>query len=465
MADIKINGTNLIEGDTILNFSDTTPSAPAGSVNVNWGYTESSSGHEASASVPADELGGVLVAEEQFVSDLKSAIIEDGLDHSTLENLTWTTCGHISGSVEPSFATFDDEGVATLTKHSEVDHSVLGNLRWVECGHYSDEDEAMVAGFNSEGIAVEISIAALADQVVVELKHDDLNHLEWPESGHFGDNGSIAAFANSDGAAECLTPAQVAGLISHADLDGLEWENSGHFGAGGKLAGFQVSTGEPIYVDPQDLDITVDLETQVAGVLPVANGGRLVPPQPTFAVKAIEWMEPVQVPNGTTAPGGNRLYFTLHFEEVGHVYDAITAHVAGTAQSGSNIITALYSVGSNGNPNELLWNSATTSSATTGLKVMTFAAGTWASAGAGYKNGSNELLLTPGMAVWKVIFPSSASSFRYLNMPRSLGSSGDGATEAYNGFSEVSTFPTLPATATPVSRNGSMMVLPLRWTS
>lgn len=215
--------------------------------------------------------------------------------------------------------------------------------------------------------------------------------------------------------------------------------------------GIAISNGDGVSGNP-----AIDFNATTAW-----RGGAIPPVRPTFAVKAVEYMLPDAATPGTTSLAQDEIRYTLHYEadKGGATYDAICAVTTTAAQ---NAVFALYSAhATTGNPDKLLWSSS--AQATNTNHVVLFSAGTWTADGADYHDGSDQLLTTLGMSLWRAILTDGAVTWRsILGGARQIGINSDCVTN-YIGFQETSTYPTLPATATPVSRTGAIPVLPLRW--
>jgi hypothetical protein len=191
-------------------------------------------------------------------------------------------------------------------------------------------------------------------------------------------------------------------------------------------------------------------------------GSASIPPIPVFAGCGIEYMESVKSSQPTQATGGNRITYSLHYQEGSdQAYSAITVTVA-TAVSGSNMHTMLYSLSPNSEPQDLLWTSEITPTTTIGPKTMDFVSGTWTLAGDEFKDANGNLFLPYGKSVWKAHFPDSGNSWRCVGFPRSLGRPVDAASSPIVGYWQTASFPAIPDPAVPsnnLTTSLPMMVL------
>lgn len=222
--------------------------------------------------------------------------------------------------------------------------------------------------------------------------------------------------------------------------------------------GISISDGGGVAAAPV---ITVVPATLVAA-------GVAAVPRIAWTTSAIEFM-------ATSAAGSNstttslttgQIRYILHFEEqgAGATYDAINAFST-TGGAGALTTFALYSGhSSTKKPDTLLWSCGTSAASGANTQyTITFASGTWTGAGASYKDGSDRLLTTYGMILWRAQLNTVGNvTFRCLsttnvkNIGVDINGNGD-----YRGFSEtVGSFQT---TATPVVYTSPIPTLPLRW--
>jgi hypothetical protein len=210
----------------------------------------------------------------------------------------------------------------------------------------------------------------------------------------------------------------------------------------------------------------LNLATETTGSLPASQGGVGARPRPVFSVKGIEWMANNGEASTTVdALAGSRVHYSLHHEEDlnGHTYDAISAVVTAGATTSS---LALYSYNeATGQPGVLLWQSVTGTNPAS--HIMVFASGTWdAASSVGYKNGSNQLVLTCSMTVVKAALGSGNTTWRTLNatQTRNIGTSTDIVT-GYTGWTENVVWPTFSPTASVSDLSTPNVSTVLRWIS
>lgn len=133
--------------------------------------------------------------------------------------------------------------------------------------------------------------------------------------------------------------------------------------------------------------------------------GLLLAPKVGTVTKTRMWSQVSASGSGSAAFVGGTAIFVLHFDPFGTTYDAIETRVITTAGT-SKYRAAVYTHGSDGQPDVLLWtgdeiDSGTTG--TTGTKTQLFASnGVWVASPGSYKDGSNRLRLERGQSVWVV---------------------------------------------------------------
>jgi len=402
-AGVTVNGDFVSAGD----FSDNNPSPPGGSVNVVWDYDPGTG--EVSASVPNTFGSGnsdVTVNGGGTVASANFNASTPAAPASAL-NVTWQSAGGISAYVAKA-------DLVTLLNLSAIEVNGGGVRAASDFG----------ASPAAPGSATLVTWQASGNNV---SGYVDLSSYGVGDSDVTVNGGGVRAASNLNAS----TPAAPASSVN------LTWQASGS-----------------------------DVSGYIAKSSILTLLGYLTPPAPTHTVKGVCWMAGnAAVASTTQAISGNQCKFGMHFEEhdLGHTYDAIG--MFSSSGVGNNAKTAIYSVGSNGNPSALLWSSAVSSTNTANTNhIFTFAGGTWTAAGATYKDGSNRLVLTRGQAIYTACMTDGNVTWRVLNgvQVRNFGISTD-TTTGYQGFTENQTYPTFTDPATPVSLTAQLPCMVLRF--
>lgn len=199
--------------------------------------------------------------------------------------------------------------------------------------------------------------------------------------------------------------------------------------------------------------------------------GLIVPERPTFSANHDEDMEVTSLTAGSQAYTSDSMHITRHTERYsGRVFDAILSNTTGVAGTSQYRLAIYDEDPTTHNPVNLLWygpaQDASAATGTTGVKVFTFAGGTWEVAGASYKDGSSRLVLERGQSIWKVLHTVGTASVRSVTLGacRPLGRDLANGT-AFTMFSGARAFALgLPATV-PALTGQTLQVpmMPLRY--
>jgi hypothetical protein len=151
----------------------------------------------------------------------------------------------------------------------------------------------------------------------------------------------------------------------------------------------------------------------------VVTAGWKAPPRIEHTGRAVEWMAVSTANPGTNTRAFNSIAScSLHFEEQpSATYDAILPSTTSASAAGGTITLAIYALDPATNrPGALLWSSNTIAAGNVNVNhTVTFASdGTWAAAGAAYKDGSDRLVLTAGQAIWKGAWGSVSTQWRTI---------------------------------------------------
>ncbi len=124
---------------------------------------------------------------------------------------------------------------------------------------------------------------------------------------------------------------------------------------------------------------------------------------PNLGAAGFDWMQ-VGGQAGSGNFGQDVATLTPHYEEAAvRVWDEICVETKSATVSGT-VELALYSNDpTTDSPDELLWYSGTVSVVTTGVKCVTFASGTWTTAGAPFRTGSDQLETEEFEIVWRAV--------------------------------------------------------------
>lgn len=346
---VTVNGAALVD----LNFSDTTPAAGAGDLNILWTKDGGS---------PANVAGAVDVS-----------------------------------ALEP------------LLHHNLVSS---GSLAWGSCAHTGTASR--IAGFDALGATTYYAIGT--------------NLQAWD-----ADLDAYAALSTT-------------GLVTRTGAGSVVTRQIGVSGTG-------MSVTDPTGVGG---DPTVVFAPPAAWL-----AGLIVTPQTIFGSLTVSYMAAC-AQNVTANFTTGTIYYVKHVEEaLTRTYDAICLR-----STAATVTMAMYGRHSTtGAPDTLLWTGV--ASTATGNHAITFAAGTWAAAGAAYKDGSNRLVLPYGLDVWFGFQVTASATWRALttSLCRNIGWHTDlstGTPSGFTGYTETAVYPTYAATATPVAYQSTIPQVALR---
>lgn len=175
----------------------------------------------------------------------------------------------------------------------------------------------------------------------------------------------------------------------------------------------------------------------------LAGSASAHPFYPDLGNSGFDWMQ-VGGQAGSGALAQDVAVLTPHYEgAVSRVWDEFCVDVK-SAVLGATVELALYSNDTTTDtPDELLWYGPSVSASTTGMKCVTFASGTWTTAGAAFQTTSDSLETAFEEVVWRAVAADDGQpSLARLDTSsrRSLGSQLTSLTNAeLSGFSY--TFP------------------------
>lgn len=405
-------------------------------------------------------------------------------DHTSLLNLNWTQSAH-TGTAN-SAAIFDVTGAAALlslpvpiayggtgqtTQTSAFDALAPTTDKGDIVSHNGSDNIRVASGTHGQVLTVDSgSTAGVAWKTLTTNDHSLLSNLNWLASAHTGTANRVAVF-NAAGQADY---GRLGVDIQAYDADLEAVANLGTTGFAVRTASntwatrtFQV-TGSGVHIENAS-GVGGNPTFAISASL-IVSSAYAPPPRPRFTNLSIEWMAQGTTV-GTDTLLANTIRYTYHYEEaMSQEYDAIVSRNAAGA-AGAFGKWALYSMGVNDLPGDLLWYSADVSLPGAQTNTNFFASGTWTASGSAYKNSTtNNLHLMRGQSVVKAMMRNASGSINFSSCApaRTLGQDSAALnTAGYSAFSESRTFGSgFPDTCTTGSltheKSGAALIMALR---